>query len=48
MAVPEPIDTEPVLPTFDVPELNVSIPDVPAVPAFALLIVNAPEVVSVL
>jgi hypothetical protein len=47
-AVPEPMDTVPVVPELDVPELNTSRPDVPAVPAFADLIVSAPLVVAVL
>jgi hypothetical protein len=41
------MDTEPVVPELDVPELNASRPDVPAAPAFADLIVNAPLVVVV-
>jgi hypothetical protein len=35
-----------VLPTFDVPELNVSSPDVPPSPAFAVRMFKAPLVVA--
>jgi hypothetical protein len=41
------MDTEPVDPELDVPDLNASRPDVPVVPAFADLIVSAPLVVAV-
>jgi hypothetical protein len=41
------MDTVPVVPELDVPELNTSRPDVPAVPASADLIVTEPLVVAV-
>ena len=47
-ASPEPMDTEPVVPELDVPELNFSRPEAPVAPAFAERIVRAPLVVSVL
>jgi hypothetical protein len=47
VAAPLPIAIAPVLPELDVPELNVSAPLKPAVPAFAVRIVIAPLVVAV-
>jgi hypothetical protein len=44
---PDPIDTDPVVPELDVPELKLSRPLTPAAPAFAVLIVTAPLVVAV-
>jgi len=42
VAVPEPTDTEPVVPEFDVPELNTSTPLTPVSPALDVEIVIAP------
>ena len=47
VAAPLPTEIDPLLPELDVPELNTSRPDVPAVPASADLIVSAPLVVAV-
>ena len=47
VAAPEPIDTEPVEPELDVPELNFNRPEAPVAPAFAERIVKAPLVLSV-
>jgi hypothetical protein len=47
IALPDPIDTEPVLPEEEVPELNTSSPLTPLVPEFDVVIVIAPLVVDV-
>jgi hypothetical protein len=47
VAAPDPIDSEPVEPELDVPELNTSRPEIPLVPAFAERIVTTPLVVAV-
>ena len=44
VAAPEPIDTEPVAPELDVPELNTSSPLAPLVPALAVRMLRAPLV----
>ena len=46
VAAPDPIDTEPVEPELDVPELNFSRPDAPVAPALADAIVTAPLVLA--
>ena len=43
---PDPIDTEPVVPELDVPELKLSRPLTPALPAFDVRITIAPLVVA--
>ena len=45
MAVPDPIEIDPVLPLLDVPELNTRAPLTPFAPAFTVLIVIVPDVV---
>jgi hypothetical protein len=47
VAAPEPIDTEPLVPELDVPELKTSRPLTPFVPLFALRILRLPLVVDV-
>ena len=47
VVVPLPIDIEPELPELDVPELNTSIPLIPAVPAFTERIMTDPLDVAV-
>jgi hypothetical protein len=42
----DPIDTDPVVPELDVPELKLSRPLVPSTPAFADLMTTAPLVVA--
>jgi hypothetical protein len=46
VAAPEPIDTDPVVPELEDPELNTNMPLVPSSPAFADLIVTAPLVTA--
>jgi hypothetical protein len=47
LAAEDPIEIEPVVPELDVPELNTKIPLVPNRPAFVVLTVIAPDVLSI-
>jgi hypothetical protein len=46
IAAPEPIDTDPVVPELEVPELNTNTPLTPLAPAFEVLMSMAPDVLE--